>query len=88
MLTAAEKDALRRWVEQGAPWGRHWAYETPERPAVPEISSPGSQIRNPIDAFVLARLRAEGLNAVSGGLAGNVDPPRHVRPDRLAAHAP
>jgi Protein of unknown function (DUF1553)/Protein of unknown function (DUF1549)/Concanavalin A-like lectin/glucanases superfamily/Planctomycete cytochrome C len=61
VLTAADKDILRRWVGQGAPWGRHWAYETPERPAVPEISNSGSQIRNPIDAFVVDRLHAEGI---------------------------
>jgi hypothetical protein len=61
LLTAADKDVLRRWVQQGAPWGRHWAYETPERSAVPAISDPESQIRNPIDAFAFARLRAEGL---------------------------
>jgi hypothetical protein len=58
-LTAVQKDVLRRWVEQGAPWGRHWAYETPERPPVPEIAD--AFVRNPIDAFVLAKLRAEGL---------------------------
>src|SRR5436309_4778024 len=24
-LTAAQKDLLRRWIDQGAPWGKHWA---------------------------------------------------------------
>jgi hypothetical protein len=60
-LTAQQKDILRRWVEQGAPWGKHWAYETPERPPVPQIRDPQFEIRNPIDAFVLAKLQAVGL---------------------------
>jgi hypothetical protein len=60
-LSAAEKDVLRRWVEQGAAWGRHWAYEPPERPPIPEIRNSKTEIRNSIDAFVFARLHAEGL---------------------------
>jgi hypothetical protein len=61
-LSAAQQQTLRRWVDQGARWGRHWAYEPPERPPIADISDPKSQIRNPIDALVLARLRAEGLS--------------------------
>jgi hypothetical protein len=61
-LTPAQKETLRRWIDQGAPWGKHWAYESPERPPVPEIQDAKSRIRNPIDAFVLARLRVEGLS--------------------------
>jgi hypothetical protein len=36
-----------------------WAFRTPSRPAVPAVNEPGHD-RNPIDAFLLARLRAEG----------------------------
>lgn len=59
-LTAQQKDLLRRWVDQGAPWGRHWAYEAPQRPALPTVTN-GTWCRNPIDRFVLARLEREGL---------------------------
>src|SRR5262245_14014519 len=58
-LTAAQQETLRRWVDQGAQWGRHWAYEAPVRPAVPDARW---AVRNPIDAFVLVRLRSEGLS--------------------------
>jgi len=49
-----------------APWPgaseeKHWAFRAPERPAVPEVSKQG-WARNPIDAFVLARLKREGLS--------------------------
>lgn len=48
---------LTRWIAEGAPWGRHWAYEAPQRPTPPVV--PG--ISNAIDAFVRSRLAREGL---------------------------
>ena len=48
---------LRQWIEQGAPWGRHWAFEPPQRPTIPVV--PG--VSNPIDALVRNALAADGL---------------------------
>ncbi len=59
-LTAAQKDLLARWVRQGAPWGKHWAYETPVRPPLPRVKDQ-MWARNAIDLFILARLEREGL---------------------------
>jgi hypothetical protein len=59
-LTTAQKDLLRRWIDGGAAWGKHWAYETPVRPPAPSVRDRG-WARNPIDLFVLTRLDAEGL---------------------------
>src|SRR5438067_13476563 len=42
---------------------RHWAFVAPRKPAVPEIRNPKFEIRNPIDAFVFARLEKEGLTS-------------------------
>jgi len=58
-LSKEEIDVLREWVKEGAPWGEHWAYKPVEVPAVPALSDPW--VRGPIDAFVLGRLRKEGL---------------------------
>jgi hypothetical protein len=42
---------------------RHfWSFRPVARPAVPEARDPLSTIRNPIDAFILARLSAAGLH--------------------------
>lgn len=57
-LTAAQKDTIRRWIAQGAKYEGHWSYEPIRRPAVP-VTSQG--VKNPIDAFILARLAKEGL---------------------------
>jgi hypothetical protein len=59
-LNQAEKDLLRRWIDQGVAWGKHWAYETPQQPALPPIKRSGWPC-NGIDYFVLSRLEAEGL---------------------------
>jgi hypothetical protein len=60
-LSPGEIDLFRRWIEAGAPWQGHWAYIPPARPEVPEVGDDHVFARNPIDHFVLARLREEGL---------------------------
>ncbi len=59
-LTEAEVDALKRWIDAGANYAAHWAYEKPIRPAIPATVAK-SWVRNPIDAFVLARLEKQNL---------------------------
>jgi hypothetical protein len=60
-LTPREIDTLTRWVKDGAPYATHWAYVKPVRPPVPVVRNPQAVGRNPIDAFVFARLEKEGL---------------------------
>jgi hypothetical protein len=59
-LTDEEKELLRRWIAQGAEYKPHWAFIPVEKPAVPSVADK-SQVRNPIDSFVIARLAREGL---------------------------
>lgn len=60
-LSSEQIETLTRWVEQGAEWEGHWAFETPRRPDLPPLQSLRHWVRNPIDAFVAARLEREGL---------------------------
>ncbi|MDZ4405251.1 PSD1 and planctomycete cytochrome C domain-containing protein [Prosthecobacter sp.] len=55
-LTEAQKQLLKQWIDQGAKWGRHWAFERIERPKVPANGA-----KNPIDAFVRAKLAEKGM---------------------------
>ncbi len=55
VLEPAEKELIRKWIEAGARYEKHWAFEIPARPPVPAADG------NPIDAFLLARLKKEGL---------------------------
>lgn len=59
-LTEGEKELLRRWVEEGAEWQKHWAFEPPVERPLPEVSNP-EWPANPIDHFVLRRLDEKGL---------------------------
>jgi len=59
-LSDAQKQMLRRWIEQGATWEQQWSLVPPSRPALPQVKN-AKWARNPIDAFVLARLEADGL---------------------------
>jgi hypothetical protein len=59
-LTPAQVETLRRWVEAGAPYSGHWAFEAPQRPAVPAVKD-ARWPRNDVDRFVLAKLEAAGL---------------------------
>ena len=63
-LTKAQEQTIADWIAQGASFDtgpkRHWAYLPPVRPKPPVTKTPG-WVRNPIDAFVLARLEKAGL---------------------------
>jgi hypothetical protein len=52
-LTEQQKQVMKRWIEEGAPWKDHWAFVAPSRPSVPAPPAAGN---SPIDAFVEAHL--------------------------------
>ncbi|GAB2570863.1 DUF1553 domain-containing protein [Spirosoma areae] len=71
-LKPDEIELLRNWIDQGAEWGDHWAYQTVRKPEVPQIGSFWSRLgltedegtkwaKNEIDPFILDRLKAENL---------------------------
>ena len=74
-LTQPQRETLKRWVAEGAKWGKHWAFEKPERPAVPRIAECrmpiadwknasdgyGDWSANPIDGFILKKLAESAL---------------------------
>src|SRR5262245_23265767 len=71
-LTSDEVALLKLWIDQGAKGpdetnggpvkgANHWAFRPVTRPAVPEVINK-AWVKNPIDAFVLARLEKEGLH--------------------------
>ena len=63
-LTAAQIETLRKWVAEGAEYKTHWAFIPPVRPAIPASRDRegAAWVRNPIDNFVLAKLREHGLS--------------------------
>jgi mono/diheme cytochrome c family protein len=61
-LTDEQIAKVKRWIEQGAEYRIHWAYEAPKRLDPPAALKSSKWVRNPIDQFVLARLEKEGLH--------------------------
>ena len=59
-LDDREKAILVRWIDQGADWQPHWAFTPPSKPAVPPAADERAGAAE-IDAFVLAKLREQGL---------------------------
>jgi hypothetical protein len=59
-LTAEQRETLRLWIEQGAVYRGHWAFEPPKMPALPSVEN-AKWARNPIDRFILSRLEKEDL---------------------------
>ena len=59
-LTPEQKALLVRWIKEGAEYEPHWSFIPPTKPAVPAVKTE-SWVKNPIDAFILARLEAKGL---------------------------
>jgi hypothetical protein len=56
----AQKEMLRRWIEQGAKYEMHWAFAPIALVALPDTKQ-GDWVRNDLDRFILARLESEGL---------------------------
>ena len=54
-LSRHQTQLLSRWIEQGAPWKRHWAFVTPRQPVLPIVKNK-YWVRNEVDLFILARL--------------------------------
>jgi mono/diheme cytochrome c family protein len=59
-LTKEQIETLSRWIEMGATWKEHWAFQSIQPPTVPE-ADPAQPASHPIDRFVNARLVSEGL---------------------------
>ena len=60
-LSAQEISVLQRWVQSGAEWEKHWAFVPLQQDEPPAVNLP-DWVANPIDAFILARLEANGLS--------------------------
>ena len=58
-LTKQQVSVLKQWIAEGGNYREHWAFDRLARPT-PQTTG-DAWVRNPIDEFVLKRLRAEGL---------------------------
>ena len=60
-LTAAQIELIRKWIDSGAEWSGHWAFQPPMKPPVPEPVA-GWRTTGPIDNFIHTSLKAKQLS--------------------------
>lgn len=59
-LNEAEIDTLKRWIDGGGEWGKHWAYTDPKMTSMPSVES-SQWARKRVDLFVLDKMNDHGL---------------------------
>ncbi len=59
-LTAYEKAILIKWIDEGAEYKPHWAFEKPVLPKIPSVDHE-DWVKNPIDNFVAYRLEEKDM---------------------------
>ncbi|WP_298863559.1 PSD1 and planctomycete cytochrome C domain-containing protein [uncultured Gimesia sp.] len=59
-LKPSEIQMIKQWIEEGAPWSKHWAYLKPQSTSVPKVKNQNWPL-NWIDHFILARLEEQKL---------------------------
>lgn len=59
-LSSEQKKTLRKWIEQGAPYEKHWSFVPPTVQELPKVKQ-GDWPRHPLDHFILAKLESKKL---------------------------
>ena len=59
-LNQQEVELIKKWIDQGAVYKKHWAFIPPQKPALPSLNDKDWS-RNEIDGFVLAKLEQADL---------------------------
>jgi hypothetical protein len=60
-MKPADIAVLREWIQEGAVYRPHWAFEKPVKAPLPVLPDKG-WAKTPIDRFVLARMEKDGLH--------------------------
>lgn len=59
-LNSYEKRLIKKWIEQGAKFQKHWAFLPPEKKEVPKIKT-SNWAENEIDGFILKKLQEKNI---------------------------
>ena len=63
-LSEYEIALLEKWIDQGAEWKKHWAFEPVTAPVPPSVYK-RKFVANDIDRFIVNRLEKEGIKPAS-----------------------
>ncbi|MEX2232612.1 MAG: PSD1 and planctomycete cytochrome C domain-containing protein [Cyclobacteriaceae bacterium] len=73
-VTVYEKMLIRKWIDQGAKYQKHWAFIPPKNQEPPDVDT--DWVSNEIDRFVLAKMEDQ-----------NLEPNGHADKERLLKRA-
>ncbi|UJP66581.1 PSD1 and planctomycete cytochrome C domain-containing protein [Mongoliitalea daihaiensis] len=60
-LSVEEIDLIKRWIEQGAVYEPHWAFEVPQKKVLPQVKNKQWPV-NEIDYFILSGMERQKLS--------------------------
>ena len=60
-ISEKEIALLKRWIEEGAQYSGHWAYQKPESVDAPAVAEPAWN-QSPVDRFLFEKMRTQGLH--------------------------
>lgn len=60
-LSVQEIDLIRKWIDEGAEYDKHWSYQKPVRAPLPPVKD-AAWPAGEIDRFILAPMEAAGLH--------------------------
>jgi len=59
-LTRKQIELIKKWIDSGAEWSKHWAFVPPMKPAAPKKVG-NWKVVNPIDLFIQGKLKEANL---------------------------
>lgn len=59
-LSTGEVAIIKKWIEQGARYEKHWAFLPPQKPTLPAVGKKDWPV-NEIDYFILEKMEQQGL---------------------------
>lgn len=60
-LTAEQIELVRRWIDEGAKFDQHWAYQSLVRTALPHVHR-STWVTSPIDRYIAREHERDGIN--------------------------
>lgn len=64
-LTKKQIELIKNWIDGGAEWSKHWAYEPAKKPKIP-AAIPGWKPNNSIDPFIHRGVKNAGMAPEEG----------------------
>ncbi|MBO9561935.1 MAG: PSD1 domain-containing protein [Niastella sp.] len=61
LLNEHEINLIKKWIQQGAKYEKHWAFIVPQKAALPEVNNK-TWVKNELDNFTLAAMEEKGLS--------------------------